>query len=355
LCGATPEGRLSFINRPLAEFLGVDSQVPTSHWADRLHPEDRGRVLAKFDRCSRDQSEYRDEFRIRRFDGEYRQVIAEGLPRHSPTGDFDGYAGVLRDITERREAEHQVQESTRALAAELRERTRSEEQIHSLTVRLMNAQEEERARLARELHDDFSQQIAAVSIAIANLKKRLPPELADAPEPIRQKLVALAESARRLSHELHPSVLQYSGLPAALRRYCSELEGLTSHRIAFVHEGSCEGLPPAAALCAYRVAQEALQNTIKHSRVSAAEVLLRVRRGVLTLVVSDHGIGMASGASGGLGLVSMRERSRLVGGDVAVESRAGEGVRVTLTIPFGTAARQPAEPGIESAEVPLSS
>src|SRR5262249_45248177 len=152
------------------------------------------------------QSEYRDEFRLRRFDGTYRWIVAHGLPRYTPDSKYTGYAGAFIDVTETREAEKSLQGANQALASELLERTRSEQEVHALTARLINAQEEERTRLARELHDDLCQQIAVVSIATANLKKRISPEASEAREHcnrIHQKLVNLAESMRRLSHELH--------------------------------------------------------------------------------------------------------------------------------------------------------
>ena len=125
-------------------------------------------------------------------------------------------------------------------------------------------------RLARELHDDLSQQIATLSIAASNLKKDIAPENADAraqSERIQQKLVQLAEGVRRLSHNLHPAVLEYSGLGAALQNYCSEFSTLTGMTVSFWAEGSFERLPTDVALCLYRIAQEALQNVLKHAQV----------------------------------------------------------------------------------------
>ncbi len=136
-----------------------------------------------------------------------------------------------------------------ALAEELKERTRAEKEIQALTARLITAQEEERTRLARELHDDLSQQIAALSIAASNLKKDIAPENAEAraqSERIQQKLIQLAEGVRRLSHNLHPAVLEYSGLGAALESYCAEFSTLTGMEVSFRAEGSFEGLPPAS-------------------------------------------------------------------------------------------------------------
>src|ERR1039457_6009589 len=127
----------------------------------------------------------------------------------------------------------------------------AEREIMALSERLINAQEEERTRLARELHDDLSQQIAALSIGMSNLKRQMPPEQVEAREQsarIQQKLVQVAESIRRLSHELHPAVLEHSGLGAALRDYCSEFGLLTNIRVTCKTDGAFEGVPPAVAL-----------------------------------------------------------------------------------------------------------
>jgi PAS domain S-box-containing protein len=330
-----PEASTCFINQRYAHFLGVSGEKIDFLWEEQIHPDDLGHTRAQLSNCLRNRTEYRDEFRVRRSDGEYRWMAVHGLPRYGVGGKFAGYAGALADITERREAERRLHGANEALASELQERTRSEQQVLALSARLINAQEEERARLARELHDDLSQQIAAVSIGLSNLKKKIPPESSEAIEPckrIQQKLVNLAMSMRRLSHDLHPSILQHSGLAAALRNYCAELSELTGHRVAFRSEGEVDPLPAPVALCVYRVAQEALQNSIKHAQAEEAEVALCRADGFLRLVVADHGVGMRF-STPGLGLVSMRERTRLVNGSVEVSGTPGSGVTITLEIP----------------------
>ncbi|MGB9455066.1 MAG: sensor histidine kinase [Bryobacteraceae bacterium] len=214
----------------------------------------------------------------------------------------------------------------------------AERRIKALSGRLMNAQEEERARLARELHDDLSQQIAALSIAMGNLKQHIPQEQADARaqgDRIHQKLVLVSETVRRISHELHPAILQYSGLPAALKSYCHEFEALTGMRVPLTIEGEFEGVPSGAALCIYRITQEALRNVAKHAKVATAAVELRHSDGVLSLIVSDTGVGIEPGraeAADGLGLVSIQERTRLVGGTVEIKSKPNQGTTITVRI-----------------------
>ncbi|HXA52073.1 MAG TPA: PAS domain S-box protein [Candidatus Acidoferrum sp.] len=335
----TAEMQTPFVNRELARFLGMDSDRFGNDWGKYIHPEDRERVLELFDRQRAAEREYRDEFRLMRLDGQARWVVAHALPKRGLNGEFAGYAGSMTDVTEQREAALHMRDANAALALELRQRTRSERAVQALTARLIRAQEEERARLARELHDDLSQQLAAVSIATSNLKKKIPVGADEAvvqSSRIQQKLVHMAECIRRLSHQLHPSVLEHSGLAPALGNYCEEYAALTSHRISFRCDTFRASVPPAVALCVYRVTQEALQNAVKHSRVNEAEVALEYGEWGLRLTVSDRGVGIDPEAppSDGLGMVSIKERTRLVNGIVEVRSRPGNGTVLTLTIPL---------------------
>lgn len=329
----------SFINRPLREFLGTGQHRLSKAWSDYVHPEDAGRARANFMECLAAQRGYTHEFRVRRFDGEYRRVISEAVPRYSPEGVFLGFAGSLLDVTDRRKAEDQLSSANAELACQLKEQIRKESEIQALGARLIGAQEEERKRLARELHDDLTQQIAALSLAVGNLKKHMPEERADEraqSDRIHQKLVQVAETVRRISHELHPAVLRYSGLVPALRSHCDECSALTGLQVRLTIAGEFDGVPSGAALCMYRVTQEALRNVAKHAKVDTATVELRHADGLLTLTVSDKGVGMdiaSVEATAGLGLVSIRERTRLAGGSVEIKSTPTQGTAITVRIP----------------------
>jgi PAS domain S-box-containing protein len=321
---ADPKMENSFINAPFAKFLGTTQTNLANTWSNSIHPEDAERARATFRENLANQTGYTHEFRMRRYNGEYRWLVSKAEPRFSPEGEFLGFAGSALDVTGRRLAERKLREAN--------------ESLQELSSRLIGAQEEERKRLARELHDDLSQQIAALSLATGNLKRQIPKERAEAraqADGIHNKLVQLADAVRRMSHELHPAVLQYSGLAPALRAYCEEFGALTGLRIALEIEGSFEGVAPAAALCLFRVAQEALRNVVKHAQVSQASVELRRAGGVLQLTVSDKGVGMERGvaeAKAGLGLLNIQERVRLVGGKVEIRSGPGEGTRVTVEV-----------------------
>jgi len=327
----------SFINLPMQKFLGTNLQRLSKSWIDHVHADDAGRTRAGFLAAMAEQRGSIDEFRMRRFDGEYRTVAGEAKPRFSASGQFLGYAGCIVDITERRRAEEQLRAANEELQTELAERIRKEQEIQALSDRLIGAREDERRRLARELHDGLNQQIAAVSIAIGNLKRNIPAELTEAraqSDRIHQKLAQLADSVRQMSHELHPAMLEFYGLTAALRSFCEEFQTLTHVRVAFHSEGACDQTSPATALCVYRITQEALQNVAKHAQAAAAEVKLSHAEGILCLTVADTGVGMEPAASRkGLGLLSIRERARLAGGGVEISSQPREGTRVTLRVP----------------------
>ncbi len=233
----------------------------------------------------------------------------------------------------------------RVQSDELEERTRTEQEIQALNARLITAQEEERARVARELHDDIGQQIAALSIGMSNLKREVPESAAEArsqSDRIQQKLIQLSESTRHLSHLLHPAVLEHSGLSAALRSRCSEFEAVTGIHVDFRVEGSFSGLPAPVMLSLYRITQEALQNIANHAHVSNAAVeLIRTNESV-RLKVSDRGAGMdpeRAKAGSGLGLVSIRERTRLLHGAVNIESAPGRGTTISVMVPAAPPAK----------------
>ncbi len=213
---------------------------------------------------------------------------------------------------------------------------RHERQMHALAARLISAQELERRRIARELHDDFSQRIAALCMDLSLLEERPPDSSAEVNERIHsigESLGDLARDMQLLSRGLHSSVLQNVGLEAALSTECTEIS--QRHKIAI--DFTCESMPPSlsedVALCIFRVAQEALHNVVKHSQAYTASVNLVCGKEGISLTIKDQGEGFNPGqVIGGLGLISMRERVRPFGGRVSIVSAAGEGTEVSLFI-----------------------
>jgi two-component system sensor histidine kinase UhpB len=213
-------------------------------------------------------------------------------------------------------------------------------QIQDLAGRLITAQENERARIARELHDNFSQQLAALSIALSSLRRALPASAADAQGEVarlQQETVGLSEEVRLLSHELHPGVLQHAGLAAALRGSFDELALRHGIAVEFHTEGDLGSLPAEVALCVFRVAQEAQHNIAAHARAHHAQVALTRNRDRLELTVRDDGQGFNVAEvrqRDGLGLVSMDERVRLLRGQFQIDSAPERGTMVRAVIPL---------------------
>ncbi len=241
---------------------------------------------------------------------------------------------LVRDVTETRRAQVALRESEAVLQA-------SHLQIQKLAAHLIESQEVERARIARELHDDLSQQLAALSIALSGLKRRVG-AVADASElqaeiaALQQRAVALAGNVRHLSHDLHPSMLAHGGLVATLGSHCSELARTQSIMVTFTSEGEFDAIAPAAALCLYRVAQEALRNVVAHAEASHAHVRLVRASNDAELTISDDGKGFTLGPTmngRGLGLVSINERAKLSGGSVSLVTELHRGTRVTVKVP----------------------
>jgi signal transduction histidine kinase len=205
--------------------------------------------------------------------------------------------------------------------------------------RLLQAQENESRRIARELHDDLGQGLALLTVQM-DLLRQSPPEETGELEARMQELLAqirhLSSSVHDLSHQLHPSKLEQLGLVAAIGGLCRELTHSHGLKIEFTHD-ELPAVSPDTALCLYRIAQEGLRNAIKHSGARQAEVVLRRAADVISLWIVDHGRGFdprqVQGKSG-LGLVSMRERVRYLGGEIAIDSQPSGGTRLHVRVPL---------------------
>jgi signal transduction histidine kinase len=222
-------------------------------------------------------------------------------------------------------------------------RTRqAEEALRDLGGRLITAQEEERSRVARELHDDLNQRMALLSIELEQLAQRIPPDRDNIRQSIQNvwaRAQEISSEIHRVSYQLHPSKLDHLGLVAAVKSLCSELGAHHEIKIAF-REERCQGLlPKEVTLCLFRIVQESLRNVIKHSGALDATVALSGSENMIHLSVSDTGHGFAAGstkARGGLGLISMRERLRLVDGVISIHSTA-HGTKIEVSVPIGGA------------------
>ena len=242
-------------------------------------------------------------------------------------------SAVVQDITVRKRAE----EALRASEAALR---KSHEKTQDLAGKLIVAQEEERLRLSRGIHDGLNQQLAALSFEIGKLRGRLPKD----PELIRERLAVLQgqtagviDDARDMSYELHPSTLEYLGLVTALKSFCSEFGKQEQIKARLTIVDVPGSIPPDVALCMYRVAQEGLRNVARHSGAREVRVALVGTGEGIELSIVDSGQGFdtdkAERKNGGLGLVSMGERVRLLGGELVIESEPKGGTQLRARVP----------------------
>jgi signal transduction histidine kinase len=236
-------------------------------------------------------------------------------------------AGLLVQMARRRHAEEQV----RGSQVQLR---RSYERIRDLGARLLNAQETERSRIARELHDDISQQMALLTIDLELLSRADPTQAERQAGEALNRAQDVAKSVHDLSHRLHPAKLRLIGLVAALQALQHELS-VSGIDIVFTHDNVPPTLSQDLTLCLFRVVQEALQNAIKYSRAHQVSVHFRGGGEGLALTIVDDGVGFDVDAAWGkgLGLISMVERLEAVGGTLEIHSKPGAGTRLEVRVP----------------------
>jgi PAS domain S-box-containing protein len=309
----------TYFNRPWLDFSGHSlEQVLGDGWTEGVHPEDLRQYLDTYTHAFDQRESFQIQYRLRRSDREYRWILDSGVPRFDANGSFVGYIGSAIDITERKLAEQTLSMVRR---------------------KLIEAHEEERAWLARELHDDISQRLCLLQVRLGNLKgaERSLVELRHGIEYTVEEVSSLATDVQGLSHRLHSSKLQFLGLATAASDYCREVADQHKVQVDFRAENMPRDLPPELSVSIFRVLQEALQNAIKHSGSQRFEVLLDYDSNEIHMTVHDSGRGFDADQAmkgRGLGLISMRERVALVAGELSIESQPQNGTTVYVRIPL---------------------
>lgn len=268
-------------------------------------------------------------------------------PIRDEEGHLQGFVKVLRDTTDRQRRQ-QERERLAALESELLKARlesagsaldQTQEQLRALTARLMTTQDEERRRIARELHDDIGQKVAAMSNDLASLRLEVGSSLGQLGERLKrleQQALDLSEDVRALSHRLHPAILEDLGLEIAMRALVSDFQNRNFQTARFESHDVPE-VPLETATALYRIAQEALSNVRKHAPDAIVAVTLNGRTGAVELLIEDDGPGFdpeQQRRGHGLGLVSIKERVKLVGGDAKVDSKLGHGTSVYVVVPL---------------------
>lgn len=345
---AGPDGLMTFLNAPWLRFTGRDlAQELGNGWAEGVHRDDRSSCLSAYLAALHARRDFTIEYRLRRYDGEYRWLVDSGVPRFSPDGSFLGYIGSAVDITEHKQAE---------------------EQLNRLSAQLMLAQDEERRRIARELHDSTVQTVMAVKLNLASLRRQLGDKRSggDRFTRVLDENEALMEQAatelRTLSYLLHPPLLDEVGLVAALAWYVEGFARRSGLAIGLEAPDDLERLPTDIETPLYRVVQEALSNVHRHSGSKSARIVLSKRANAVWLRIQDRGKGMTGAIAGGegvgiingsvapselgVGIAGMRQRLRQIGGRLEIRSTA-RGTTITAVVPL---ARNTGHSGVSGSE-----
>lgn len=336
-----PDGTLAFLSSSTEPTLGYQpSDLLGKRFGDLLAPaSQRTAPMYLLDPQNAQEKQGRCEVELLRADGSSAFVEIDSAPVYEH-GRLRGEQGIARDISEKKRMEREIARRQR----QLRRSQKREEELTSYAATVMAAQEEERKRIARDLHDDTAQALIALSRRIETLRE----ELRDSPESAEQMLDDLKNltdqttaSVRRFSRDLRPSVLDDLGLVPALEWLVAE--NARRHRITTrvkVH-GQERRLPPEVELACFRIAQEALNNTAKHAQATGAAVELMFGARFCKLSISDNGTGFVApqaistlAGAGRMGVMGMHERAALLGGALSVRTAPGEGTRITVTIPL---------------------
>lgn len=284
-----------------------------------IHPDDRAMVTdAEFSRTP-ENPDLQVNFRVSRPDG---SVIWLEKTAHAF---FDEWGKMVRMV---------------GMVADIGERKRAEQALADVSRKMVEVQEEERARIARELHDDINQRLALLGVEIDQLiqdPNTLTAEMSRRLNEITERLADVSRDVQSVSHQLHSPQLDLLGVSVAMKSFCRQFAARQRVEIDFKSDDIPRPVPHEVALCIFRVLQEALHNAAKHSKVRHFEVRLGYSTDELHLTISDRGAGFDADAvvkKGGLGLISMRERVRLVSGTIAIESKSMAGTTIDVRVPL---------------------
>jgi PAS domain S-box-containing protein len=444
----------TYFNKPWLDFTGRSiEQERGNGWAEGVHSEDLHRCLDTYTQSFERREKFRMEYRIRRYDGEYRWILDIGIPRFTQDCSFAGYIGIAVDVTDHKVAEEALRELNRTMevqtallqsreellrifvknvpagvamfdrdmhylqvsdrwcadysvgssellgrshydvfpdmpgywkevhcralegetlradeerwdrgdgtttwvrwevrpwktpsgivggilifAEDITHRKRMEEALSGMSRQLIQSQEQERARIGRELHDDINQRLAMVAIGLQQLQDN-PSEVQERAGDLQKQTNEISSDVQALSHELHSTKLEYLGVVGGIKSWCREFSERQKMEVIFRSE-VCDPLPFEIGISLFRVLQEALHNVVKHSRAKKVEVQVSESSNEVHLLVSDSGTGFdveAARQGRGLGLTSMQERVRLVNGTMTIESKPMRGTTVHARVPL---------------------
>jgi PAS domain S-box-containing protein len=317
LCYYFNKGWLDFVGRSLEQEAG-------NGWAMNVHPDDLDRCLETYTASFDARLPFEMEYRLRHHTGHYRWIFDRGLPRHAPDGTFEGYVGGCLDIHDRKEAAEKIR-----LAQE--------------TLRLMKIQDEERRKIARELHDSAGQTLTALDLSLAQLMERvrvIAPELVEEGKEIEVIVQQLFREIRTTSYLLHPPLLDEAGLSSALNWYVQGVAERSGIEINLSISRDMGRLPAEMELAIFRMVQECLTNIHRHAESKTASIRVARQEENLRIEVRDEGKGIPiqrlaeiQSRGSGVGIGGIRERLRQFHGEMRIESD-GSGTTVLASIPL---------------------
>ncbi len=335
-CKVTGNYGATFVSENVVEQLGYRPEDFTDNpdfWVNHIHSDDRSRIMAGLSTIF-ESDHHVHEYRFLCKDGTYCWLHDEVRVIRNEAGVPQEMIGFQVDISRRKQAEE-------ALYQKQRELQDSQAQLQDLTSKLLTAQDHERQRIARDLHDDFSQRMAALVLDVVSLQQqpRLLPELiGKALEPVREELQQLCHDLHDLAYRLHSPLLRHLGLQAAIEDHIAKAIERTGLHIVLKVNNYPRSLPLDWSTCLFRVFQESLQNVAKHAKATEVSVKLSGSSKGIGLSVIDNGKGFderdKSSHQKGLGLTSMQERLRLLNGCLNIHSRPAGGTKVCAWIPF---------------------
>ncbi len=322
----------TFISENVVQQLGYspkDFMEYSDFWVTRLHPDDRSQVLANLSTIL-EQERHVHEYRFRHRDGSYRWLYDELRILRDEVGVPLELIGFQIDVTRRKRAEEELR--------------RHQTKLEELTSKLLTAQERERQRIARDLHDDVTQRLASLAVDAGSLERlcQSDPGLLQQCRSIREAAGQLADDVHSFAYRLHPSSLEHLGLEAAIQDHTHEFAQRAGLVVQYASRDVPKAIPTDRALCLYRVAQESLQNVMKHAEASTVVVRLLGTPNGVGVCIHDDGKGLEEQGSPtrGLGLLSMEERVRLVEGMFRIRTRPGDGTEVHAWVPLPDARQE---------------
>jgi len=305
----------------------VDHPQSAAWWVERVHPEDRHRVETGFFKVISDPKAdfWKDEYRFLKADGSYAKVIDRGHVLRNAGGQAVRMIGAMLDITERNRVEEEL--------------IQSHEQLQALSAKMDSIREEEKANIAREIHDDLGQRLTGLLMDLSLLSKKLPENLKplkDKAEAIAEEVGALIKTVRRISTDLRRGILDDLGLVPAIEWLCDDFLGRHGIPCSMDFETKSVEIGRERVIGVFRIVQEALTNVARHSGAGNVALELKVKPAAYVLTIEDDGRGFDPAEipnPTSLGLLGMKERARYLGGDITVISAPKKGTKIVLTIP----------------------